>query len=116
MLIDNQILPEFPLIPASKGFCITLKNTMANFKRTLVREGIIKGPLGTTLSSDASQDSNSRTRALIDENVSTIINSSSQQNLESESTSKATTLESSTNINALHSSETKRDSLDRNTS
>ncbi|CAB0038957.1 unnamed protein product [Trichogramma brassicae] len=53
---DKQILPEFPLIPASKGFCITLKNTLANFKRTLIREGIIKLPLETSMTQSATDE------------------------------------------------------------
>lgn len=39
---DDQILPEFPLIPASRGFCITLRKTLATFKQVLIREGIIE--------------------------------------------------------------------------
>lgn len=38
---DNKILPEFPLIPASRGFCITLRKTLATFKDVLAKEGII---------------------------------------------------------------------------
>ncbi|XP_076246249.1 (E3-independent) E2 ubiquitin-conjugating enzyme UBE2O [Calliopsis andreniformis] len=39
--VDKKILPEFPLIPASRGFCITLRKTLATFKDVLIREGII---------------------------------------------------------------------------
>ncbi|XP_066592448.1 (E3-independent) E2 ubiquitin-conjugating enzyme UBE2O [Prorops nasuta] len=39
--IDTKILPEFPLIPASRGFCITLRKTLATFKEVLVKKGII---------------------------------------------------------------------------
>ncbi|CAD6215584.1 GSCOCG00000396001-RA-CDS [Cotesia congregata] len=39
--IDNKILPEFPLVPASKGFCITLRKTLATFKQALIKEGIL---------------------------------------------------------------------------
>lgn len=47
-LTDNHILPEFPLIPASRGFCITLKNTLANFERILLREKIMEPPSSMT--------------------------------------------------------------------
>ncbi|KOX68893.1 Ubiquitin-conjugating enzyme E2 O [Melipona quadrifasciata] len=40
--VDNKILPEFPLIPASRGFCITLRKTLATFKEVLIKEGIIE--------------------------------------------------------------------------
>ncbi|XP_034193400.1 (E3-independent) E2 ubiquitin-conjugating enzyme [Osmia lignaria lignaria] len=40
--LDKKILPEFPLIPASRGFCITLRKTLATFKNVLINEGIIE--------------------------------------------------------------------------
>lgn len=40
--VDKKILPEFPLIPASKGFCITLRKTLATFKGVLIIEGIME--------------------------------------------------------------------------
>ncbi|XP_017790324.1 PREDICTED: (E3-independent) E2 ubiquitin-conjugating enzyme UBE2O [Habropoda laboriosa] len=40
--VDEKILSEFPLIPASRGFCITLRKTLATFKEVLIREGIIE--------------------------------------------------------------------------
>ena len=33
-------LPGFPLIPASKGFCISLEKALKNFKEALVKAGI----------------------------------------------------------------------------
>lgn len=33
-------LPEFPLIPASKGFCITLEKTLQSFKKSAMAKGI----------------------------------------------------------------------------
>ena len=41
-LVDEKILPEFPLIPASRGFCITLKKTLVTFKQVLVKEGLLQ--------------------------------------------------------------------------
>ncbi|XP_031831737.1 (E3-independent) E2 ubiquitin-conjugating enzyme [Nomia melanderi] len=40
--VDQKILPEFPLIPASKGFCITLRKTLATFREVLFKEGIVE--------------------------------------------------------------------------
>ncbi|XP_012284283.1 (E3-independent) E2 ubiquitin-conjugating enzyme UBE2O [Orussus abietinus] len=45
LVADEKILPEFPLIPASRGFCITLRKTLATFKQVLVKEGIIEGTI-----------------------------------------------------------------------
>lgn len=33
-------LPEFPLIPASRGFCITLGKTLEMFRKTVTQAGI----------------------------------------------------------------------------
>lgn len=38
-------LPEFPLIPASKGFCITLHKTLQQFKSILECVGVTFGSL-----------------------------------------------------------------------
>ncbi|KAK3930467.1 (E3-independent) E2 ubiquitin-conjugating enzyme [Frankliniella fusca] len=38
---DDLPLPEFPLIPASKGFCLTLKKTLSCFKEVMSSLGII---------------------------------------------------------------------------
>ncbi|XP_037773820.1 uncharacterized protein LOC119569947 [Penaeus monodon] len=35
-------LPEFPLIPASKGFCITLRKTLKQFKSILESVGVCR--------------------------------------------------------------------------
>lgn len=38
---DTKVdLPEFPLIPASKGFCITLRKTLQQFKGILESVGV----------------------------------------------------------------------------
>ncbi|XP_058790331.1 (E3-independent) E2 ubiquitin-conjugating enzyme isoform X2 [Phymastichus coffea] len=108
--IENTILPEFPLIPASKGFCITLKNTLANFKRTLVREGILPLSLDSPLPRDTSVDSMNRAnRAVIDEQggTSAVKTSVSQQSICNEP---------SINHGSVHQSETMKDSLERNAS
>ncbi|XP_043683034.1 (E3-independent) E2 ubiquitin-conjugating enzyme UBE2O [Vespula pensylvanica] len=42
--IDQKILPEFPLIPASRGFCITLRKTLAIFTDVLIKESILQKP------------------------------------------------------------------------
>ncbi|XP_015597896.1 (E3-independent) E2 ubiquitin-conjugating enzyme UBE2O [Cephus cinctus] len=49
---DKKILPEFPLIPASRGFCITLRKTLSTFKQVLMKEGIISKAEG----SDSTQE------------------------------------------------------------
>ncbi|XP_071444818.1 (E3-independent) E2 ubiquitin-conjugating enzyme UBE2O isoform X1 [Hetaerina americana] len=36
----NVQLPEFPLIPASKGFCLTLRKTLVSFREVLTSLGI----------------------------------------------------------------------------
>lgn len=40
-LVAELALPEFPLIPASKGFCLTLKKTLSFFKEVISSAGII---------------------------------------------------------------------------
>ncbi|XP_011641984.1 (E3-independent) E2 ubiquitin-conjugating enzyme UBE2O [Pogonomyrmex barbatus] len=42
--VDEKVLPEFPLIPASRGFCITLHKTLATFREVLIKENIIQRP------------------------------------------------------------------------
>lgn len=39
--IDEKIIPQFPLFPASRGFCISLCKTLATFKQALITENII---------------------------------------------------------------------------
>ncbi|CAL4183407.1 unnamed protein product, partial [Meganyctiphanes norvegica] len=40
-IIQKKVeLPEFPLIPASKGFCITLRKTLQSFKQVLQSVGV----------------------------------------------------------------------------
>lgn len=41
-------LPEFPLIPASKGFCITLRKTLQQFKSILECVGVTFDPVADT--------------------------------------------------------------------
>ena len=33
-------MPEFPLIPASKGFCISLEKAVAKFREVLANTGV----------------------------------------------------------------------------
>ena len=40
----NAQLPEFPLIPASKGFCLTLRKTLVIFRDVLSSVGIREEP------------------------------------------------------------------------
>lgn len=42
LFTDEKVLPEFPLIPASRGFCITLRKTLATFKAVLIKKSIIQ--------------------------------------------------------------------------
>lgn len=32
---QDVLFPEFPLIPASKGFCLTLRKSLAEFKEVM---------------------------------------------------------------------------------
>nr|CAD7596442.1 unnamed protein product [Timema genevievae] len=41
----NAQLPEFPLIPASKGFCLTLRKSLVTFRETLALVGITESLL-----------------------------------------------------------------------
>ena len=38
--IAAENLPEFPLVPASKGFCISLDKATKKFRETLVQAGV----------------------------------------------------------------------------
>lgn len=53
---EEQSLPEFPLIPASRGFCITLRKTLATFKDVLVKEGIIQRPAHALRTSESCRE------------------------------------------------------------
>ncbi|XP_014214684.1 (E3-independent) E2 ubiquitin-conjugating enzyme UBE2O [Copidosoma floridanum] len=113
--VDNRILPEFPLIPASKGFCITLKNTLANFKRTLIKEGIIQLSLESLLLNDCSRDSLNRssTRDSMEEDdsgTSALPRTPSAQQSAEETTTQDS---SATKPGVVQQNETKRDSLER---
>jgi hypothetical protein len=46
----NTQLPEFPLIPASKGFCITLRKSLVTFREVLTSVGIEREPSAGTAS------------------------------------------------------------------
>ncbi|XP_064478867.1 (E3-independent) E2 ubiquitin-conjugating enzyme UBE2O-like isoform X1 [Ornithodoros turicata] len=39
---DHVTLPEFPLLPASRGFCLTLRKSLAAFKEILAAAGIME--------------------------------------------------------------------------
>lgn len=43
----DVIPPEYPLIPASRGFCLTLRSSLESFRNALRRNDIIPPP--TTL-------------------------------------------------------------------
>lgn len=37
---QDVLFPEFPLIPASKGFCLTLRKSLAEFKEVMSSSNI----------------------------------------------------------------------------
>uniref|UniRef100_T1JBM6 Probable D-lactate dehydrogenase, mitochondrial n=1 Tax=Strigamia maritima TaxID=126957 RepID=T1JBM6_STRMM len=45
--VDEVDLPEFPLVPASKGFCLTLRKSLAMLKEVLASVGITEGSATT---------------------------------------------------------------------
>jgi ubiquitin-conjugating enzyme E2 O len=48
--VANIQLPEFPLIPASKGFCITLRKSLVTLREVLTSVGIEREPSAGTAS------------------------------------------------------------------
>ncbi|XP_014238160.1 (E3-independent) E2 ubiquitin-conjugating enzyme UBE2O [Trichogramma pretiosum] len=115
---DKQILPEFPLIPASKGFCITLKNTLANFKRTLIREGIIKLPLETSMTQSATDETslNESPKGRKSFPTDGISGTSTPERVVVCSANNQGNRNSSAAVVELNESTTKRDSIERNSS
>jgi len=126
-------LPEFPLIPASRGFCITLGKTLATFKEVLVKENIIQKPrewqnnenimeLRNNTANQCQEISKSINSKVAECNQS----SSSMSNTLQESNKKLTlngnqsikevTSSSATNTFATAPSETKKSLLSQNTS
>ncbi|XP_054000530.1 (E3-independent) E2 ubiquitin-conjugating enzyme UBE2O [Hylaeus anthracinus] len=122
--VDEKILPEFPLIPASRGFCITLRKTLATFKEVLIREGII-GDNRVQDSENVKEQTNS-TNNECHESCKTIdgnaMNRDSKRNNCEEDSSKLTpngnlskdcVSSSSTNISVAPLCETKKKTSDR---
>lgn len=130
-LTDEKMLPEFPLIPASKGFCITLRKTLATFREVLIEENIIQKPSNWQDSKNVKQLMNNTAvqcqetskaadkATVCDRNSSNTQESNKQpiSNGSSRSVNKgATTSSSSTNSSAAALSETKTSTSSQNTS
>ncbi|KAG5320755.1 UBE2O enzyme, partial [Acromyrmex heyeri] len=131
--INQKELPEFPLIPASRGFCITLRKTLTTFKSVLIKKSIIQR-------SDEWQDNENtelmnnttnqcqETSKSVDSKIAECDGSSSNSNSNSntqENSGKPTLngnqfkeaiLSSSTNNFAATPSETKKNTSSQNTS
>ncbi|XP_032676891.1 (E3-independent) E2 ubiquitin-conjugating enzyme UBE2O isoform X1 [Odontomachus brunneus] len=129
--IDEKMLPEFPLIPASRGFCITLRKTLATFREVLIKEDIIQKPRGWQESENVEQLTNNTAiqcqetskvadkAAVCDRNSSNTQESNKQpiSSGSSRSVNKETTMSSSsTNSSAAALSETKTSTSSQNTS
>ncbi|XP_015108296.1 (E3-independent) E2 ubiquitin-conjugating enzyme UBE2O [Diachasma alloeum] len=89
--IDEKILPQFPLVPASRGFCITLRKTLAIFKQVLVKEGI--------LPKNNSANTHSKSQTIV-----------------STSTRQQQCVEDKSNYSQSHLNETKKELSERSTS
>ncbi|XP_014470035.1 PREDICTED: (E3-independent) E2 ubiquitin-conjugating enzyme UBE2O isoform X1 [Dinoponera quadriceps] len=129
--IDEKMLPEFPLIPASRGFCITLRKTLATFKEVLVKENIIQRPsewqdsdiveeLTNNTAIQCQETSKAADRAATcDRNSSNTQESNNKPTPSGSSRSvskEATASSSSTNSSAAALSETKTSTSSQNTS
>ncbi|XP_076289237.1 (E3-independent) E2 ubiquitin-conjugating enzyme UBE2O isoform X1 [Lasioglossum baleicum] len=125
--VDNKILPEFPLIPASRGFCITLRKTLATFRDVLLKEGIFENSSSVENSEMTKEQTNSTKHECnepckaTDDSVKDCDNNkksstpqdSSNKLTPNGSLSKDSVSSSSTNISTMPSSETKKNSSDR---
>ncbi|XP_076635753.1 (E3-independent) E2 ubiquitin-conjugating enzyme UBE2O [Colletes latitarsis] len=122
--VDEKILPEFPLIPASRGFCITLRKTLATFKEVLIKEGIIGG--NRVQNSGIKEQTNSTKNECYEPcktaDGNAMKRDNSKRNNSQEDNSKLTpngnlskdcVLSSSTNISVAPLSETKKKTSDR---
>ncbi|XP_076170493.1 (E3-independent) E2 ubiquitin-conjugating enzyme UBE2O [Ptiloglossa arizonensis] len=120
--VDEKILPEFPLIPASRGFCITLRKTLATFKEVLIRENIV----GDNRVQENVKEQTSSTKNECYEPCKTVdgnaMNYNSKRNNSQEDNSRLTPngnlskdciSSSSTNISVAPLSETKKKASDR---
>ncbi|XP_012138962.2 (E3-independent) E2 ubiquitin-conjugating enzyme isoform X1 [Megachile rotundata] len=118
--VDKKILPEFPLIPASRGFCITLRKTLATFKDVLINEGIIERDNEIQDCENIKQQTKNECHdsyKIVDNNV---VHRNSKRNSSEESTklnlngnlSKDCISSSSTNISSTPLCETKKNTSD----
>lgn len=121
-ITDETILPEFPLIPASRGFCITLRKTLATFKNALVREGIIKSSVGLQLgeiakeSADPSHDSLNSARGESSKNPSYDQPEHAKPVPSKVDLRKSTDSNTTTSLDGAATCETKKDCAERNAS
>jgi len=128
---DEKVLPEFPLIPASRGFCITLGKTLAMFKEVLIKENIIQRPsewqnnenatmeLTNGIANQCQEISKSVNNKMTEcnENSSGNIDESNKKPISSNNQSmKEATSVFATNGLAAASSETKKNTSSQNTS
>lgn len=128
-------MPEFPLIPASRGFCITLRKTLATFKAVLIKKNIIQrsgewqdnenaAELMSNITNQCQETSESVDSKAEECNGSSS-NSNSSSNTQENSKKptlngnqfiKEATLSSATNSFAAAPSETKKNTSSQNTS
>lgn len=131
--IDEKVLPEFPLIPASRGFCITLCKTLATFKEVLVKENIIQRlsewqnnenitKLRNNIANQCQEMSNKSVKSKVAEchqsgsGMSNTQESNKKLALNGNQSTKEVTSSSATNSFATAPSETKKGLLSQNTS
>lgn len=124
------MLPEFPLIPASRGFCITLRKTLVTFKEVLIKENIIQRPSEWQNNENAEEITNNTNQcqetstSVVSKAADCDSKSSNTQESNSIPTSsgnksivkEATTSSSSTNSCVTALSETKTSTLSQNVS
>lgn len=123
------MLPEFPLIPASRGFCITLRKALTIFKTVLIKEAIINRPSEWQDSENVKELMNNianqcqeTSEFVLDSKVAKCNSNSS--NVSQESNNKSTSsgnqfkgvVSSLTNDFAVTQNETKKDTSSQNTS
>ncbi|XP_063972384.1 (E3-independent) E2 ubiquitin-conjugating enzyme UBE2O [Diachasmimorpha longicaudata] len=99
--IDEKILPQFPLVPASRGFCITLRKTLAIFKQVLVKEEILQKNNFT----EALSNADSKPQAIV--STSTVQSASSRQQQ---------CVDDKSNYSQSHLNETKKELSERSAS
>lgn len=132
LVTDEKVLPEFPLIPASRGFCITLCKTLATFKEVLVKKNIIQRPrewqnnenimeLRNNTANQCQEISKSINSKVAECNQSSSSMSNTQESnkkltLNGNQSIKEVTSSSATNTFATAPSETKKSLLSQNTS